>query len=496
MRLLTVVTLTLLVAFTMGCSRSATDTPPATTPTSEPDILSHQLKVIADPQQAANFLFNPNPIGQGLFVHGRTVTIDVLPESGWEIGEWVGPVFEVAGRTAKIRMDSSQTVVVRLVQSSTPATSPASTTGPLARPEPTAAERLAPPASPGGTFGILVPSATLTSAPTADPHIPGPAPCLAIARAAYFESQAFDRQGEYEKAIEKLDEVIRLDPQCAVAYSSRGFAELHLGQNQRALQDYDEAIRLAPEAGDLYNSYYNRGFVYSDLGQHRRGIQDFNEAIRLLPGQSWLYDGRAMIYERLGDEQRAKADRDTACQLDRAKCEANLRPIQAQPYAGVASFYTPSDHMGGLEVTANQSVAQTFTVISEGTLTGAAIVGINHHRCTPVEQLRVRLLATLNGLPSSQVFYENVVPPESVPEKRGTIEISFGPDGWPVGKNEILALELSSIASPGGCTYGWDGDAPGNYSGGQTYIAHKNGSGWVENGRDMGFRVFLEVSPK
>ena len=84
MRLLIVVTLTLLVAFSMGCSRSATKTPPPTAVTTEPGILSHELKVIADPQQAASFLFNPDPVGRSLFVHGRTVTIDVLPKSGLE----------------------------------------------------------------------------------------------------------------------------------------------------------------------------------------------------------------------------------------------------------------------------------------------------------------------------------------------------------------------------------------------------------------------------
>ena len=156
----------------------------------------------------------------------------------------------------------------------------------------------------------------------------------------------------------------------------------------------------------------------------------------------------------------------------------------------------PSGHMGGLEITANQSVAQSFTVLSDGTLRGAAIVGINHHRCTPAENLRVRLLATLNGFPSSQVFYEEVIPPESIPETRGTIEIDFGPNGWPVGKHEILALELSTTASPSGCTYGWDGDAPGNYTEGMAYIAHTNGSGWFENLRDMGFQVFFVESGK
>jgi hypothetical protein len=42
------------------------------------------------------------------------VTIDILPNQGWEVYKWVGPVFEIDGTTAQIKMDSSQAVVVRL----------------------------------------------------------------------------------------------------------------------------------------------------------------------------------------------------------------------------------------------------------------------------------------------------------------------------------------------------------------------------------------------
>ena len=98
MRLLASVTVTLLAFFALACSPAATNTPaPTTTP--EPEILSHVLEVISSPEHAAEFLFNPRPIGQGLFVHGRTVTIYVLLQPGWEIDEWVGPVFAVAGRS-------------------------------------------------------------------------------------------------------------------------------------------------------------------------------------------------------------------------------------------------------------------------------------------------------------------------------------------------------------------------------------------------------------
>ena len=142
MKLLTVVPLTLLAAFALACSPSATSTPaPTITPepqiTPQPDILSHVLEVKASPEDAAEFLFNPKAIGQELFVHGRTVTIDVLPREGWQIDRWVGPVFEVVGESAKITMNSSQTVVVKLVQASaqlathSPTNTPLPTSAPL-----------------------------------------------------------------------------------------------------------------------------------------------------------------------------------------------------------------------------------------------------------------------------------------------------------------------------------------------------------------------------
>ena len=171
MRLLTVVTLTLLVAFAMACAPAATNTP-APTPepqiTPPPEILSHVLEVRANPEQAAEFLFNPLPIGQGLFVHGRTVTIDVLPREGWQIDRWVGPVFEVVRESAKIKMDSSQSVVVRLVQASARIATTAPTILPTAILLPTYTPL--PTGTPRPTYTPLPPLPTYTPLPTATPR--------------------------------------------------------------------------------------------------------------------------------------------------------------------------------------------------------------------------------------------------------------------------------------------------------------------------------------
>ena len=100
MRNMVVILATIAALSSLACRPTPTPLP---TPT--PITVSHVLVVIASPEHAADFLFNPKAIGQGLFVHGRTVTIDVLLQPGWEIDEWVGPVFGVEGRTAKIKME-------------------------------------------------------------------------------------------------------------------------------------------------------------------------------------------------------------------------------------------------------------------------------------------------------------------------------------------------------------------------------------------------------
>jgi len=120
MRLVTGLTVILLVAvFSLGCaSSSKSDTTPVPTITPGPAVLAHDLEVTVEPKETAIILLNPRPIGDRKYVQGRTVTIDVLPQPGWEVDKWLGPVFDVAGSTAKIKMNVSHSVIIRLVQSS------------------------------------------------------------------------------------------------------------------------------------------------------------------------------------------------------------------------------------------------------------------------------------------------------------------------------------------------------------------------------------------
>ena len=73
----------------------------------------------------------------------------------------------------------------------------------------------------------------------------------------YFDkAKQLYEQKDYSTAISTLDEIIRLDPNYARAYSARGVAKSEIGQHIEGISDYDEVIRLDPNYAKAYN---NRG---------------------------------------------------------------------------------------------------------------------------------------------------------------------------------------------------------------------------------------------
>lgn len=107
------------------------------------------------------------------------------------------------------------------------------------------------------------------------------------------------------KAIEYLNNAIKLQPDDENYYYNRGVAYANLGQYQPAIKDYNQAIRLKP---DYAEAFYNKGTIYSEIGQYQRAIKDFNEAIRLQPNDAEAYHGRGFAYDKLGQYQRAIED--------------------------------------------------------------------------------------------------------------------------------------------------------------------------------------------
>lgn len=99
----------------------------------------------------------------------------------------------------------------------------------------------------------------------------------------------------------------------ATTLKQRAVAFMHLGQHRRAIDDVNEAMRLSSGDPDVY---YLRGLAYRGLGEHRQSIDDSSRAISLEPDFAAAYANRAFSHKALGNTGQARNDARRASELD------------------------------------------------------------------------------------------------------------------------------------------------------------------------------------
>ena len=152
--------------------------------------------------------------------------------------------------------------------------------------------------------------------------------------------------------------------------------------------------------------------------------------------------------------------------------------------------FVPPRLNNGLEITATQTVTQTFTVGVAGTLAQVDVVNINHHRGTPTQPLEVRVVATdPSGVPNGTALATVVFQPGQVPATRGRLPVDVRAFGIQVSPGQVLGIRLSSLAAPSGQTYAWWGEVPGSYARGQIWLRDTSSlSSW-----DLSFETFVDA---
>jgi tetratricopeptide (TPR) repeat protein len=139
---------------------------------------------------------------------------------------------------------------------------------------------------------------------------------------------AYVNKGKYDQAIEDYDEAIRLDAKLATAYNNRGIAYRNKGEYDQALSDVNEAIRLEPNYVLAYN---NRGSIFNDhKKEFDNAISDFTKCINLHPDFLFAYLNRAIAYDNKGEYDYAIADYTETLRLD---------PINVAAYSGRGVVY-------------------------------------------------------------------------------------------------------------------------------------------------------------
>lgn len=110
---------------------------------------------------------------------------------------------------------------------------------------------------------------------------------------------------DIDKALEHLNEAIRLDQNFVEAYLNRAQAHLFLDKTQQAFDDFNRASRIKPNSAEVY---FRRGKAYQSLGKEEKAFEDFDKALQLAPGFADLYFERGKIYFSLSVYNKAYED--------------------------------------------------------------------------------------------------------------------------------------------------------------------------------------------
>jgi len=123
---------------------------------------------------------------------------------------------------------------------------------------------------------------------------------------------AYGYQGDYDDAIEDLNQAIALNPKYSVTYFNRGAAYKAKGNYKYAIEDFSQAITLNPQD---FEAYYRRGISYYYQNDYNHAIEDFTHVIKLNPTYSEVYYNLGIANKAKGDIYRALGDFKKACNL-------------------------------------------------------------------------------------------------------------------------------------------------------------------------------------
>jgi tetratricopeptide (TPR) repeat protein len=133
----------------------------------------------------------------------------------------------------------------------------------------------------------------------------------------YYElGHVFFDQESYPQAHIFFDIAVQRDNATPEYINMRGLTNNRMKQYEAAVADLNHAIALSPE-----RPYYhwNLGIALWNLDRYPESLEAYSQYIRLSPDDPAGYNERADVYEAMGQDDQASADRAKAKQLKRKK---------------------------------------------------------------------------------------------------------------------------------------------------------------------------------
>lgn len=147
-------------------------------------------------------------------------------------------------------------------------------------------------------------------------------------------SQAMLGKGQYQEALDAMDEALVDEPDNADLHFGRGAALSFLERDDEAMAAYDRALELNP---DLVPALVARGNMHAfALGDAEAAMPDFDKAVALAPKFAPGFHGRGVLRLDANDVPGAVADLSEAARLDPKNVNTLYVLAQAHAAAGDA----------------------------------------------------------------------------------------------------------------------------------------------------------------
>lgn len=130
------------------------------------------------------------------------------------------------------------------------------------------------------------------------------------------EGDALFFEGRYERAIISYDKVIKKQPNCYLAWASRGWALRRLGRYEEALNSYEKAIDIKPEDN---LGWYGKANSLRELQRYDEAIIAYNKSLEFNPTFEWAWYRKARCYLIKDDIDKALENLEKAIELNPEK---------------------------------------------------------------------------------------------------------------------------------------------------------------------------------
>lgn len=161
---------------------------------------------------------------------------------------------------------------------------------------------------------------------------------IVITAAVLFSCMTYSRNRVWKDSLTLFSDVIKKNPDAALAYNNRGNIRMEQKDFKGAREDFDKAITL-----NYFDTYTNRGILMIQLGDYQKALEDLNRAAALSKADRLkvLYN-RGLVRLHLDDFQGAEEDFSGAIRI-------NPQYVYAWNSRGLVRYERLSDFNGAIQ---------------------------------------------------------------------------------------------------------------------------------------------------